>query len=130
MSFHFQFDNMDLKMVHKAYYHCCDTLDVFKMYNIKEYLSGYGLCVDRHYRGRNIATEMLKARAPFLKALGLKVTCTMFSGIGAQLAAKNAGYDEVFSIRCDELQKLFPYFDFTKTPETEFIKIFALKITE
>lgn len=44
--------------------------------------------MNRKYRGRGIATEMLKARRPFLEALGLKVTSTAFTGIGTQKAAK------------------------------------------
>lgn len=72
--------------------------NVFKAYNVEEYLIAYGLCVDTNYRARGIATEMLKARAPMLKALGLKVTTTAFTGVGSQKAAEKAGYVENFAI--------------------------------
>lgn len=71
---------------------------VFQHYNVSEYLIAYGLCVDTMYRGRGIATEMLKARGPLLKALDLKVTATSFTGIGSQKAAAKAGYVENFVI--------------------------------
>jgi GNAT superfamily N-acetyltransferase len=85
--------------VTKLFDFCIEKVNVFERYNVEYYLHGFGLCVNREYRGRNIATEMLKARVPFLKALGMEATATIFSGIGAQIAAKKAGYDEVFSMR-------------------------------
>lgn len=72
--------------------------NVFEHYNVKEYLTAYGLCVDTEYRNRGLATEMLKARAPLLKALGLKVTTASFTGTGSQKAAAKAGYEENFAI--------------------------------
>ena len=71
---------------------------MFENYNVNQYLIAYGLCVDTTYRGRGIATEMLKARAPLLKDLGLVVTTTAFTGIGSQKAAEKAGYEENFVI--------------------------------
>jgi GNAT superfamily N-acetyltransferase len=72
--------------------------DPCEEYNVDFYLNGFGLCTKSEYRGRNIAKELLLARAPFLKALGLTVTATFFSGIGSQKAAVKAGYTEVFSM--------------------------------
>lgn len=72
--------------------------NVFRRYNVENYLIAYGLCVDTDYRGRGIATEMLKARAPLLKVLGLKITTTAFTGIGSQKAAEKAGYEDNFVI--------------------------------
>jgi RimJ/RimL family protein N-acetyltransferase len=71
----------------------------FKHYNVDKYLIAYGLCVDTNYRARGIATEMLKARLPIMKSLGLKVTTTAFTGLGSQRAAEKAGYEENFVIR-------------------------------
>lgn len=76
--------------------HAQKQFDVFQHYNVNAYLIAYGLCVDTAYRARGIATEMLKARGPLLKALGLKVTTTAFTGIGSQKAALKAGYEENF----------------------------------
>jgi RimJ/RimL family protein N-acetyltransferase len=78
--------------------HAQQQFNVFQQYNVDEYLIAYGLCVDSTYRGRGVATEMLKARRPLLKALGLKVTTTAFTGIGSQKAAEKAGYEENFVI--------------------------------
>lgn len=78
--------------------HAQQQFNVFQHYKVDEYLIAYGLCVDTDFRGRGIATEMLKARVPVLKALGLKVTATAFTGIGSQKAAEKAGYEENFVI--------------------------------
>lgn len=72
--------------------------NVYEHFDVSEYLIAYGLCVDSQYRGRGIATEMLKSRAPLLKALGLKVSTCSFTGIGSQKAAVKADYEENFSI--------------------------------
>lgn len=39
--------------------------NVFEKYNVKKYLSGFGLCVHPDYRGLGIAVEILKARYIF-----------------------------------------------------------------
>lgn len=104
-----------------------DLFDTFSHYNVDYFLYGLGLCVHSDYRGRGVATEMIKARSPFLKALGLEVTSTAFSAIGSQLAAKNAGYDEVFSITYDDLQEKIPFVDFSSS-ETKCFKMLAMKI--
>lgn len=76
--------------------HAQNEFNVFEHYKVKHCLMASGLCVDTSYRARGIATEMLKARAALLKALGLKVTTASFSGIGSQKAAEQAGYEENF----------------------------------
>lgn len=76
-----------------------ELADIYHKYNVDQYLAAYGLCVNRKYRGHGIATEMLKARGPYLKAMGLKVTGTAFTSIGSQIAARRAGYEEYFAIR-------------------------------
>lgn len=54
--------------------------DVFGHYKVSEYLYGFGLAVDPVYRGRGIATEILKARFPLMKTLNLTLTSTAFTG--------------------------------------------------
>lgn len=78
-----------------------EQFNVYKHFNVREYLQSYGLCVDTMYRARGIATEMLKARASLLKALHLSVAIAAFTGIGAQKAALKAGFEENFVIRLD-----------------------------
>jgi ribosomal protein S18 acetylase RimI-like enzyme len=100
--------------------------DIYETYNVDQYLTAYGICVNPEYRGRGIATEMLKARAPILNAFGLKVTATAFTAIGSQIAAKKAGYKEVYVISYAEIEKTFPRFDFSKSVTKEF-KTMVLK---
>jgi RimJ/RimL family protein N-acetyltransferase len=64
-----------------------DRADIMGKFNVERYLSAYGLCINSAYRRRGIATEMLRARVPYLKAFGLKVTATAFTGTGSQKAA-------------------------------------------
>lgn len=61
-------------------------------------LAGKGLCVDRNYRRRGIATKMLEARVPFMKHLDLTTTVTLFTAKGSQISAKKAGYDEFYEV--------------------------------
>lgn len=70
--------------------------DIYGKYNVDQYLQAYGLCVNKPYRGKGIATGMLKARAYYLKHLGLKITGTAFTAIASQIAAKKAGFEDYF----------------------------------
>lgn len=90
-------------------------------------MSAMGLCVNTAYRRRGIATEMLKARAPFLKNLGFKVTSTEFTGIGSQKAAALAGYKVIHVRSYEEIGKDFPAFDFSESATKEF-KVMAFEI--
>ncbi|CRK88579.1 CLUMA_CG002402, isoform A [Clunio marinus] len=101
--------------------------DVFSNYKVDEYLTAYGLCVNPEYRGHGIATEILKARIPYMKALDLRVTSTAFTGIGSQTAAKKAGFKENFSITYEDIEKKFPKFDFSKC-ESKYLKIMAMTV--
>lgn len=104
-----------------------ELADLFNYYNVDKYLSEYGLCVHPDYRQRGIATEMLKARAPFLKALRLELTSTAFTVIGSQIAAHRANYDLNVEISYEELHKKFPSFDF-KNVVAKSYKQMSLKI--
>lgn len=70
---------------------------------------------------------MLKARVPVLKALGLTVTSNAFTAIGSQIAARKAGYEEIFAISYEDLQEKIPYFDFSLS-KTKLYKTLAMKI--
>jgi GNAT superfamily N-acetyltransferase len=94
---------------------------------VDKYLTGYGLCVNPEYRGRGIATQILKARVPILKALDLRVTATAFTGIGSQTAAKKAGYVDDYVISYTDLEKAVPGFDFSKS-FTKTFKTMVLRI--
>jgi RimJ/RimL family protein N-acetyltransferase len=71
-----------------------EQFNLFEHYKIDQCLYGFGLAVDPTYRGRGIATELLKARFPLLKTLGIKITTTAFTGPASQAAARKAGYHE------------------------------------
>lgn len=100
---------------------------MFSHYNVEHYLSGIGLCVNSDYRGRGIATELLKARVPFMKALSLQVTSTLFTTLGSQKAAKSAGYEEMSATSYEEVQANFPETDFSSA-NTSHCLTCALKI--
>lgn len=70
----------------------------YEVYDIDKYMTAMGLVVAPKYRGRNISPEILKARFPLCKALGIKVTSTLFSGDISQKAAIRAGFKESYSI--------------------------------
>jgi GNAT superfamily N-acetyltransferase len=72
--------------------------DVFEHYNVDKYMTAFGLSVSKLYRRRGIATEILKARVPLGRAFGIKVTSTVFTAIGSQMSAANAGFVENYSI--------------------------------
>lgn len=86
-----------------------------------------GLCVLKKFHGRGIAAEILKARAPLMKEIGLQVTSSFFTDDEAQKAAEAAGFEVNFSISYEELQKQFPDMDFSHASETS-CKVLSLKI--
>lgn len=86
-----------------------------------------GLCVDKKFRGRGIATEILKARGPLMKTIGIEVTSSVFSTVGAQKAAAAAGYEENLSVDYEDYQKLFPEMDFSLAFKTS-CKVQSLRV--
>lgn len=58
--------------------------NVQEVYNFDKHVGAFGLSVDKKYRGRGIATEILKARAPMCKALGIGLTSNVFTGEASQ----------------------------------------------
>lgn len=69
-----------------------DTVNLFERYGVDKYLTAYGLSVNSRYRGRGIATEILKARRPICRAFGLRLTSTNFTAIGSQIPAAKVGF--------------------------------------
>lgn len=104
-----------------------NKFDVFEHYNVENYLSGGCLCVNSDYRGRGIATEMLKARSSLLQVLNLSVTSTVFTSLASQKAAAKAGYDLKSSTSYKEIQEKFPEMDFSRANTTN-CETYALKV--
>lgn len=87
--------------------------NVFNHYGVDQVVFTTGLCVVKKFRGKGIATKILEARAPLLRAIEQKVTSSVFSTIGGQKAAIAAGYEENYSIPFRDLNQKFPEMDFS-----------------
>lgn len=96
-------------------------------YNVDRFMYAVGLCVDKKLRGRGIATEILKARATLMREIGVELTSSIFSTVGAQKAAKAAGYDENYAIEYEKFQEKFPGMNFSHAYKTS-CKILSMKV--
>ncbi|XP_055609196.1 uncharacterized protein LOC129756362 [Uranotaenia lowii] len=95
----FQFPSAIFQTIFDAIGYICKSANVFDKYGVNEYLSSMGLSVEPEYRGRGIATEILRARVPLCRAVGLRLTSTCFTGPASQHAARKAGFVEDFSVQ-------------------------------
>lgn len=100
--------------------------DPFDFYKVDKIMFAAGLYVNKNYRNRGIAVEMLKVRSELGKTVGVSVSSNVFSGLGAQKAALKVEFTENFSIKYAELPKLTPdgYFPNIKD---EYLKIMSKK---
>ncbi|CRK88768.1 CLUMA_CG002664, isoform A [Clunio marinus] len=80
--------------------------DPFKHFQIDKVMCAGGLFVNKEYRNRGIAVEMLKARHELGKVIGIQVSSNVFSSLGAQKAAAKVGFEESFSIKYSDIPKL------------------------
>ena len=101
--------------------------DVYDVFKVEQYLTAYGLSVSSKYRGRGIATEILKARVPFCKAFSIPLTATLFTARISQKAAVKAGFTDGISVAYDDLAKIDPRFYFPNIESKE-LKLMCLKI--
>lgn len=101
--------------------------NVFDTYNVDKNLTGFGLTVNHEYRGKGIATEVLKARISLMKAIGVNLTSTYYTAVGSQAAAAKAGYKESFVISFEDLGKHLPDLDFSKS-NAKYLKTMDVKI--
>uniref|UniRef100_A0A182QBT5 N-acetyltransferase domain-containing protein n=1 Tax=Anopheles farauti TaxID=69004 RepID=A0A182QBT5_9DIPT len=92
--------------------------NVYERYGVDRYLGAMGLSVAPKYRGRGIATEILRARIPLCKGVGLPMTSTCFTAIGSQIAAAKAGYEETHVVSYDDLAKVDERFVFPNITTT------------
>ncbi|XP_058839033.1 uncharacterized protein LOC131695420 [Topomyia yanbarensis] len=98
--------------VHDAVMFFTEQSRVHESFHVDAYLSAMGLSVSPKYRGRGIATEILRARIPLCRAVGLKVTSTVFTAPGSQAPAVKVGFKDTFVMAYDELAKMEPRFEF------------------
>lgn len=50
----------------EAFRYLSKDLNLFEKYNVNSYMSAFGLCVSKKYRGRRIGLELLKARYAYI----------------------------------------------------------------
>jgi GNAT superfamily N-acetyltransferase len=94
-----QYEDSGVKDLFDALEYTFKEADIYGTYNVDKYLGALGLLVNREYRGRGIATELLKARVPLMRSLSLQVTATCFTVIGSQAAARKAGFVDVVYVK-------------------------------
>ncbi|XP_045770897.1 uncharacterized protein LOC123871247 [Maniola jurtina] len=103
------------------------SVDIFEKFGVEQYLTAYGLVVAPQWRGCGVGKEILLARIPLCKALGVKVTATVFTAAASQAVARKAGFQDLFQISYEELAKRgfsFPGVD----ENTKYSKLMALEI--
>lgn len=69
-----------------------ENYDPTTKYNVSEYLTSFGLSVDRKYRGRSIGDHFLSSRKTICREFGLKFTQTIFSSDFSNVNADKAGF--------------------------------------
>uniref|UniRef100_A0A1L8DAT3 N-acetyltransferase domain-containing protein n=1 Tax=Nyssomyia neivai TaxID=330878 RepID=A0A1L8DAT3_9DIPT len=101
--------------------------NLFEHYGVDKFINGYGLIVPPKNRGLKLGVEILKARVPLAKALGIQLTSTIFSNRASQSAATRAGFEDSYEISWDDLGKIEPwmYFPVSGTPT---VKLQSLQI--
>uniref|UniRef100_A0A182W3I9 N-acetyltransferase domain-containing protein n=1 Tax=Anopheles minimus TaxID=112268 RepID=A0A182W3I9_9DIPT len=104
-----------------------DTVNLFERYGVDRYLTAYGLSVNNRYRGRGIATEILKARRPICRAFGLRLTSTNFTAIGSQIPAAKIGFQTDLEMKYDEFVKVNPTYTFEGI-KSKSLKLMSLPI--
>jgi len=82
-----------------------NRFNVYEHFRVNEYLGDAGLAVGTAYRGLGIVGEMLNARIPLCKALGIKVTETIFTSKATQIAARKGGFEPLMELEYSVLEE-------------------------
>lgn len=69
-----------------------ENFDTFEHYGVTDYLTSFGLSVDRKYRGRSIGDRFLSIRKSICKEYQLKIAHTVFTSDYSNRNADNAGF--------------------------------------
>ncbi|KAK9888539.1 hypothetical protein WA026_000785 [Henosepilachna vigintioctopunctata] len=80
----------------------------YELLGVNEYLRGFGLLVIPEYRGFKIGLELLIARKFLAKAMGLRVSLTLFTSTASQKLAEKTGYQDFVPITFEELENHDP----------------------
>ncbi|XP_028034965.1 uncharacterized protein LOC114246579 [Bombyx mandarina] len=123
----FQSDDKVWSMLFGAVDLVARSVNIFEKYDVDKYLTAYGLVVNPEWRGLNIGKELLETRIPLCRAIGVKVTATVFTAGASQAVAKKAGFEVLFEITYEELAKkgfVFPGIE----KDTKSSKLMALMI--
>lgn len=104
------------------------NFDLFEKYTFADHiLIAYGLSVNKKYRRRGVATEILRARIPLCRSLQIPLTSTVFTASGSQRPAEKIGFKVDYEISYEELNKFSSEFNFTNL-ETNSLKLMSLVI--
>lgn len=101
------------KLITDAKNYIENSFNIMEYYDVDRYMFTAGLCVHKKHRCKGVATAILKARGPLMRAIGINVTASIFSTVGAQNAALSAGFTHHYSITYDDFEKIFPEMNFS-----------------
>lgn len=99
-------------MVLNSVLYLCHIKDPYSLFGIDSYLSAMGLSVLPEFRGQGIGEEILKARVPMCKAVGLPATLTVFTAGVSQKLALKTGFKDVVQLSYEELEAANSQFRF------------------
>ncbi|GLG98280.1 Putative acetyltransferase [Gryllus bimaculatus] len=95
-------EGVALNHVLRALHDIESRVDVFARYGVDACLNALGLSVAPRFRGQGLGLELLLARDALLRALGLRLTVTVFTGAASQKLSARAGFDLLARQRWDE----------------------------
>ncbi|XP_055684399.1 uncharacterized protein LOC129790736 [Lutzomyia longipalpis] len=101
--------------------------NLYARYNVDKFFAGFALLVVPKYRALRLAEEILKARVPLGRGIGVHLTSTVFTNKFSQAAAARAGFEETYVISYEDLRTTGPRIAFPGV-ETEFIKLMSMKL--
>nr|CAD7412220.1 unnamed protein product [Timema poppensis] len=76
--------------------------DPFHKFGVSEYMTAMGLSVAKEFQGQGLGLELLKARSEVGRAVGLRLTVTVFTAIESQVLADRAGFQLLGEIAYQE----------------------------
>lgn len=104
------------------------SFNLFNHYTFADkILIAYGLSVSKKFRQRGIATEILRARIPLCKSLGIPITSTVFTAVGSQKPAEKIGFKVDFVVDYGKLAEFNDEFIFDNL-DTNSLKLMSLVI--